>query len=94
MNSQDIPKVALCVPKIINPFVDLLLAYVRERELWQLMLVDGNPTKATVRQLREWGCNGLILHGRSHSEFSRVLELDVPTVVIEPPSLRRNAYSR
>lgn len=86
MDRNWIPKVALYLTSLEKEnFVTLLLDYIREREAWQLYLIDSLPTAETLRDLRSWGCDGLIVHCKRKGEFGRVLATDIPTVIIEPP---------
>ncbi len=87
-----IPQVAVQVPLALKGHLDVfegVLQYMRLHGPWRLYRMEGRPGEQKLRDLKRWGCNGIITGPCGLEEAALIAHTRIPVVVFEPaPEMR------
>jgi LacI family transcriptional regulator len=87
-----IPQVVVLIPLALKGHRDCfegILRYARANGPWRLYRREGRPGEQRLRDLKRWGCSGIITASCTLREARAIAGTRVPVVVIEPdPGMR------
>jgi len=91
-----IPQVAVQVPLALKGHLDVfegVLQYMRLHGPWRLYRMEGRPGEQKLRDLKRWGCNGIITGPCGLDEAALIAHTRIPVVVFEPaPEMRAPSH--
>jgi LacI family transcriptional regulator len=82
-----IPQVVVLIPLALRGHRDCfkgILRYARVNGPWRLYRREGRPGEQRLRDLKRWGCSGIITTSCSMREAKAIDDANVPVVVFEP----------
>ena len=87
-----IPQVAVLVPLVLKGHLDVfrgVLHYAKQHGPWRLYRMEDRPGESRLRDLKRWGCTGIIAGVCNREEATLISTAGVPVVVVEPsPDMR------
>ena len=86
-NTSVIPKVVVLIPLALKGHRDCfagILRYARVNGPWRLYRMEGRPGEQRLRDMKRWGCSGIITGACSALEAEAIAGTRVPVVVFEP----------
>ena len=91
-----IPQVAVLVPLVLKGHLDVFrgaLHYAKQHGPWRLYRMEDRPGESSLRDLKRWGCTGIVAGVCSREEAALIAAEGVPVVVVEPsPDMCGPAY--
>ncbi len=95
-SKKSIPQVALLMQLSLKGQYDLLrgiLNYAKLHGPWRLYHMEGRSGEQGLRDLKRWGCTGIISGPCSLEESVLINDVGVPVIVCEPtPEMRNPAH--
>ncbi len=94
--SSGIPQVVVLIPLALKGHRDCfegILRYARVNGPWRLYRREGRPGEQRLRDLKRWGCSGIVTTSCTLREARAVAGTRVPVVVFEPdPDTRASGH--
>lgn len=84
---KGIPQVVVLIPLTLKGHRDCfegILRYARVNGPWRLYRREGRPGEQRLRDLKQWGCSGIITTSCNLHEAHAIAGARVPVVVFEP----------
>ncbi len=87
-----IPQVVVLIPLALKGHRDCfegILRYARVNGPWRLYRREGRPGEQRLRDMKRWGCSGIVTGACTLREAEAISDIRVPVVVFEPsPDMR------
>jgi len=86
-NRSGIPQVVVLMPLALAGYRQLfegILRYARTNGPWRLYRREGRPGEQRLRDMKRWGCSGIITAACTVREAQAIADIRVPVLVVEP----------
>jgi len=90
-----IPQVAVQIPLTLKGHLDVfegVLQYMRLHGPWRLYRMEGRPGEQKLRDIKRWGCTGIITGPCVLEEAKLIADTRIPVVLFEPSPEMRNPF--
>jgi len=88
-----IPQVAVQVPLALKGHLEVfegILQYARLHGPWRLYRMEGRPGEQKLRDIKRWGCTGIIAGACELEEAELIAATNLPVVLFEPSLAMRH----